>query len=185
MTKHISKGSSWTLTAGILLQFPPYFTYDGTPLELVTDFKYLGTTLTRDGSMLSAAEKMADNFRFYHCQSLQSWWQQGYQTKKTCNAMAFPGLCFDSWSIRLSSMGHFFSDIWFLKNHPYMRPSSWLPERLLDVKKGTKLTACSAKQVRCPFSLFVQMHHTILEQFTLFKQSSPWESCADWPSYCK
>ena len=65
--------------------------------------------------------------------------------------MAFPGLCFDSWSIRLSSMGHFFSDIWFLKNHPYMRPSSWLPERLLDVKKGTKLTACSAKQVRCPF----------------------------------
>jgi len=41
----------------------PTFTYDGTPLEIVTDFKYLGLTLTRDGSMLTAAEKMADNFR--------------------------------------------------------------------------------------------------------------------------
>ena len=39
------------------------FTYDGTPLELVTKFKYLGITLTRDGRMLTAAKKMADNFR--------------------------------------------------------------------------------------------------------------------------
>jgi hypothetical protein len=39
----------------------PTFTYDGTPLELVTQFKYLGITLTRDGSMHTAAEKMADN----------------------------------------------------------------------------------------------------------------------------
>jgi hypothetical protein len=41
----------------------PTFTYDGTPLELVTHFKYLGFTLTRDGSMHTAAEKMADNLR--------------------------------------------------------------------------------------------------------------------------
>jgi len=34
----------------------PTFTYNGTPLELVTEFKYLGITLTRDGSMLTAAE---------------------------------------------------------------------------------------------------------------------------------
>ena len=27
------------------------FTYDGTPLELVTHFKYLGLPLTRDGSI--------------------------------------------------------------------------------------------------------------------------------------
>ena len=43
------------------------FTYDSTPLELVTEFKYLvitlTLTLTRDGSMLTAAIKMADNFR--------------------------------------------------------------------------------------------------------------------------
>ena len=30
----------------------PTLTYDGTPLNLVTDFKYLEITLTRDGSML-------------------------------------------------------------------------------------------------------------------------------------
>ena len=41
----------------------PTFTYDGIPPELVTQFKYLGFTLTRDGSMHTAAEKMADNFR--------------------------------------------------------------------------------------------------------------------------
>ena len=28
-----------------------------------TEFKYLGITLTRDGSMLTATKKMADNFR--------------------------------------------------------------------------------------------------------------------------
>jgi hypothetical protein len=38
----------------------PTFTYDGTSLELVTEFKYLEITLTRNGSMLTAAEKMAD-----------------------------------------------------------------------------------------------------------------------------
>ena len=52
-----------THTHGPLQQLGPYrgtdsggnsaistFTYDGTPLELVTEFKYLGITLTRDGS---------------------------------------------------------------------------------------------------------------------------------------
>ena len=39
------------------------FTYDGTPLELVTELKLLGITLTRDGSMLTAAKNMAGNFR--------------------------------------------------------------------------------------------------------------------------
>jgi len=33
------------------------FTYDGTPLKIVTHFKYLGFTLTRDGSMHTAADK--------------------------------------------------------------------------------------------------------------------------------
>ena len=37
--------------------------YHGTPLELATQFKYLGITLARDGSMHTAAEKIADNFR--------------------------------------------------------------------------------------------------------------------------
>jgi len=41
----------------------PTFTYGGTPLELVNEFKYIEITLTCDGSMLTAAEKMADNFR--------------------------------------------------------------------------------------------------------------------------
>ena len=41
----------------------PTVTYDGTPLELVTHFKYLGITLSRNGSMHTAAKKTTDNFR--------------------------------------------------------------------------------------------------------------------------
>ena len=48
----------------------PTFTYDSTPLELVTEFKYLGITLTRDGSMLTATKKQ---LQVCHCQSLQNW----------------------------------------------------------------------------------------------------------------
>jgi len=71
MTIPVSKGSSWTLTkqkswssvAGVTRSAIPTLTYDGTPLEFVTEFKYLGISLTRDGSMHTAAEKMADNLR--------------------------------------------------------------------------------------------------------------------------
>jgi hypothetical protein len=58
----LTKLKSWSSSAGTLLRFFT-FTYDGTPLELVTQYKYLGITLTRDGSMHTAAEKMADNFK--------------------------------------------------------------------------------------------------------------------------
>ena len=87
------------------------FTYDGTSQELVTEFKSLGITL-RDGSMLTAAKKMADNFKSAIARVYRIGDSKGIkQAQKTCHAMAFPGLCFDSWSLRLSSMGHFFSDI--------------------------------------------------------------------------
>ena len=41
----------------------PTFQYNGTPLELVTEFKYLGITLTRNGKMHTAVAKMSDTFR--------------------------------------------------------------------------------------------------------------------------
>ena len=44
--------------------------------------------------------------------------------------------------------------------------------------------ACFAKQVICPFIfILVQMHHTILEQFTHVKIPF-WKSCASSPSSC-
>jgi hypothetical protein len=69
MTTLVSKGLSWTLikrkswSSSTEAPAFPTFTNNGTLLELVTQFKYLGTTLTRDGSMHTAAKKMADNFR--------------------------------------------------------------------------------------------------------------------------
>jgi hypothetical protein len=50
----------------------PTFTYDGTPLELVTEIKYLGITFTRDGSML-LRRQLRRQLQVCHCQSLQNW----------------------------------------------------------------------------------------------------------------
>ena len=60
----------------------PTFTYDGTPLELVNQFKYLGFTLTRDGSMHTAAEKMADNLRLAIARVYRSGSSQGITHRK-------------------------------------------------------------------------------------------------------
>jgi hypothetical protein len=50
-------------------------------------------------------------------------------------------------------------------------------------KKVLMLTHCVLRETgQMSIFLLVQMHHTIWEQFTLFKQSSSWESCAGWPS---
>ena len=85
----------------------PTFTYDGTPLELVTHFKYLGFTLTHDGSMHTAAEKMTDNLRLAIARVSKTGSSKGITHRKHA-IVAFPGLRFDSWPVRMSSMGHFF-----------------------------------------------------------------------------
>ena len=125
----------------------PTFTYNGTPLKLVTEFKHIGITLTCDGSMLTAAEKMCqiklrslqsirlststDLTAPSHDSSLPTIGRDRWQTnsglplpeftelviarvvsnKENKPSYAFSRSLLDSWSIRLSSMGHFFSDI--------------------------------------------------------------------------
>ena len=147
----------------------PTFTYDSTPLELVTEFKYLGITLTRDGSMLTAAKKIADNFRsaiarirdnkgIKHRKYALLWlFQVSALTAGLygCQVWTTSSLTYDSSKITPTHILH----LGFLKN-------SWASRKVLI------LTACSAKQVRCPFFLLIQVHHTFPEQFTLFKQSS-------------
>ena len=156
----------------------PTFTYDGTGtchwIQIPWNHSYSwwkhAHSYWEDGRQLQVC----------HCQSLQNWWQQGY-------AMAFPGLCFDSWSVRLSSMAHFFSDKWFLKNHLHTYPSPGLPEKTPGCQERYYTHSVRAPRNKSDAHLFllVQMHHTILVQFTLFKQSSSWESCAGWLSHCK
>jgi len=41
---------------------PSALRYSGTPLEKLRDFKYLGTTLSRNGKMTNASSQMARNF---------------------------------------------------------------------------------------------------------------------------
>ena len=40
----------------------PTFTYNGTPLELVTEFKYLGILLNKNGKMDAATTQMSRTF---------------------------------------------------------------------------------------------------------------------------
>jgi hypothetical protein len=75
-------------------------------------------------------------------------------------------------------------DIWYipliyeLLKNPYIYHSSWHPKKnSWTSSKVTILTSCTAKQVRCPFVLLVQMRHMILHRYTLFKQTSSLESC--------
>ena len=141
ITIHVLKGSSSTLTkqkswsssAGATLRFPPSRTtahlwnlsQNSNTLESLLLVMKHAHSCWEDGRQIQVC----------HCQSLQNWWKQGYQAQKTCSAMAFPGLCFDSWSVRLSSMGHFFFDIWFLKNHTHICPSPGLPEKTLGCQE--------------------------------------------------
>ena len=86
----------------------------------------------------------------------------------------------------MSSMGHFFTDIWFLSNHPCTRPSSWLLEKTPGCQERYWYSL-RAPQNRSDahFFLLVQIHHKIQEQFTLFKLSSSWDNCAGRPSSCE
>ena len=60
-------------------------------------------------------------------------------------------------------------------------------KKLLGVKKGTDTHCARAPRNRPDAHLFllVQMHHKILEQFTLFKQPSSRKNCAGWFTSCK
>jgi len=122
--------------------------------------------------MLTAAKKMTDNYRsaiarvnrigdskgIKHRKQAMFWLFQVFALTAClngCRVWATFSLTYDSSKITPTNVLH----LCFLK-------------RLLGVKKSTDTHACSAKQVRCPFFLLIQMRHTILEQFTLFKQSA-------------
>jgi len=162
----------------------PTFTYDGTPLELVTEFKYLGITFTRDGSMLTAAEKMADNFRsaiarvykiidsnIKHRKHAMLWLFQVFALTAGlygCKVWATSSLTYDSSKITPTHVLY----LGFLKI-------------LLGVKKGTDIHCVLRKTGQMP--IFFYWYWCIIRFWysLLFKQSSSSECCAGWPSYCK
>ena len=116
--------------------------------------------------MHTAAEKMADKFRPAIARVYRIGDSKGIKHKK-CNAMAFPGLCFDSWSVRLSNMGHIFSD----NDSSEITPTHVLHlgflKSLLGVKKSTDDTHCVLRETgQMPIISIGLVHHTILEQFT-------------------
>jgi hypothetical protein len=90
----------------------PTFTYDGTPLELVTHFKYLKFILTRDGSMHTAAEKMAENLRLTIARVYRTGSSKGITHRKHAMLWLFQVFALTAGLyVRMSSMGHFFTDI--------------------------------------------------------------------------
>ena len=157
------------------------FTYDSTPLELVTEFKYLGITLTRDKSMLTATKKMADNFRSAIARVYRICDSKGIKQRKHamlwlfqvfayltaglygCRAWATSSLTYDSSKITSTHVLH----LGFLK-------------RLLGVKKSTD-THCVLRETG-QMPIFFYWFRCIIRFWnslaTLFKQSSSCEICA-------
>jgi hypothetical protein len=127
------------------------FTYVGTPLELITEFNYLGFTLTRDGSMHTAADKMADNLRLAIARVYRTGSSKGISHRKHAMLWLF--------QVFALTAGLYGCQVWATssltydpqKSPPHMSfilaswKDSWVSRKVLI------LTACSAKQVRCPF----------------------------------
>ena len=129
------------------------FTYDGTPLELVTEFKYLvitlTLTLTRDGSMLTAAIKMADNFR----SAIARVYRIGDSKVSSTENMPCYGFSRSLlWKLVFTVVKYGLLLLWHMipqKSPPHMSfiLASWKDSWVS--RKALILTACSAKQVRC------------------------------------
>ena len=116
----LSKGNSAILT----------FTYDGTPLELVTQFIYLGITLTRDGSIHTAAEKMADNFRSTIARVYRIGDSKGIKNRKRAMLWLF--------QVFTLTAGLYGCQVWATSSrtydsskitHPHTDPSTGIPEK--------------------------------------------------------
>ena len=151
----------------------PTFTYDGTPLELVAHFKCHEITLTRDGSMLTAAEKMTDKYRpaiarvyricdskgIKHRKQAMFWLFQVFALTAGlygCQVWATSSLTYDSSKITPTHVLH----LGFLK-------------RLLGVQKSTD-THCVLRETG-QMPIFFYWFRCIIRfwtQFTFFKQSS-------------
>ena len=187
MTIHVSKGSNWTMTkqkswsssAGLLLQHPT-FTYDATPLELVTKFKYLGITLTRDGSMNTAAEKMADNFRSAIARVNRTGDSKGIKHRKNVILWLFQvfALTAGLYGCQVRAISSLtYKHIIPVKPPPHMSfilaswKDSWVSRKVLP---NTHCMLPETGQMPI-FSIGSDASYDS-ETVTLFKQSSSWES---------
>jgi hypothetical protein len=117
------------------------FTYDGTPLELLTEFKYLGITFTRDGSMPTAAnKKMADNFGSAIARVYRIGDSKGVKHRKHAMLWLFQVFALTS--------GLYGCQVWATsslipqKLPPHMSFIFGFLKRLLGVKKSTGDTHC-------------------------------------------
>ena len=116
----------------------PTFLYDGTPLELVTEFKYLGITLTRTGQMHTAAAKLADTFRGAIARVFRTGDSKGIKHRKHAMLWLF--------QVFALTAGLYGCQIWATScltfNSSKLSPAHVLHvgflKRLLGVKKGTE-----------------------------------------------
>ena len=121
------------------------FKYDGTPLKLVIQFKYLGITLTRDGSMHTAAEKMADNLRLAIATVYRTSSSKGITHIKHAMLLLF--------QLFALTAGLYGCQVWATFSLTYDSSVTTRAHVLHFgfIRKVLMLNACSAKQVGCQF----------------------------------
>jgi len=150
----------------------PTFTYDGTPLELVAHFKCHEITLTRDGSMLTAAEKMADNFRSAIAKVYRISDSKGFKHRKHAMLWLF--------QVFALTAGLYGCQIWAITFLTYdtskITPTNVLHlgflRRRLGAKKGTD-TRCVLRQTG-PMPIFFYWFRCIIRFWnTLLSSNNP------------
>jgi len=136
--------------------------------------------------MHTAAEKMADNLRLAIARVYRTGTSKGITHRKHamlwlfqvfaltaglygCQVWATFSLTYDS---SVTTRAHVLS--WLLKT-PGCQKRYWYSLRAPRNRPDAHFLLV----------LLVQMHHKILEQYTLFKQPSSWENCAGWFTSCK
>jgi len=129
------------------------FTYDSTPLELVTEFKYLGITLTHDGSSSSQLLRRWQTTSGLPLPEFTEFVTARVSNKENMQCYGFSRSLL-IWQLVCTVVEHGPLLLWHMipqKSPPHMSFTwaSWKDSRVL--RKVLILTACSAKQVRCPF----------------------------------
>jgi len=123
--------------------------------------------------MHTAAEKMADNFRSAIARVYRTGDSKGIKRRGFSRSFL--------WQLVCTAVKHGPLLLWHMI--PQKSPLSFINAFWKDSWVSKKVLILRAPQNRSDahFFLLVQMQ----EQSSLFKQSSPWESCASWPSSCK
>ncbi len=162
IAKGLTLNTQKTKVMAFFCSNPPIFQYNGTPLENVQEFKYLGTSLSHNGRMTNASNQMARNFAGAIARVWKICTELGIKHRKHAMLWVF--------QVFALSAGLFGCQVWATntlsltsstKTKAHIHHVCFL-KMLLGVKKAQTHTAFYVRQARC---LFIFTGSAVLSAF--------------------